>query len=91
MLRVFKWLWDKAEAHGEQKVLAQLYSMRQYHYQQAEIAYLKAKHESDDPKYEDKMDTFMFPKLTPQEHSAVATKVTDFITNYEKQESTDGR
>jgi len=86
MLKVFEWLWDKAEKHGEQKVLARLYSMRQYHNLQSEIAFLVDKHESKKPKYEDKHDAFMTPRLTPQEHSAVARKISDFINIYEKSE-----
>jgi hypothetical protein len=86
MLKVFKWLWDKAEKHGEQKVLAGLHSMRQYHHLQSEIAYLEAKHEPKKPRYEDKHDVFMIPRLTPQEHGAVAQKISDFINIYEKSE-----
>jgi hypothetical protein len=93
MIKVFKWLWDKAEAQGEQRVLDQLYGLRSYHQQQAEIAYLKAKHEPDEPRYDDKMEKFMFPKLTPQEHSAVASKVGDLITVIERtrEDRADGR
>lgn len=84
MSNIFKWLWDKAEKHGEQKVIAQLHALAEYHQLKSQIAYLQEKYEPDSPKYDNEM--FMMPKLTPQEHSAISSKVFDFISKYHEQE-----
>lgn len=86
MVKVFKWLWDKAEKHGEQKVIAQLLGLRSYHMLKAELTYMKTKYEPDDHKREDDVRRFMSPVLTAQEHSAIAGMLGDFVTNYDEQQ-----
>lgn len=86
MLGVFKWIWQKAEAHGEQRILDRLYGLLSYHRQQAELAYFKDKYEpgsdADDDMFKRK---FMRPKLSPKEHGAVAGEVSRLITDIERQ------
>lgn len=85
MLGIFKWIWQKAEAHGEQRVLDQLYGLRSYHHQQAELAYFKTKYEPDtDTKDDMDMRRFMRPKLSPKEHSAVAGELSQLLTDIER-------
>ena len=82
MFKVFKWLWDKAELHGEQRVLDQLYYLRSYHVHQAELAYFKNKYEpsKDD---EDDFKNMFKPKLSPNEHGAVAGELGILISDIE--------
>ncbi len=86
MLKVFKWLWDKAQDHGERRILDQLYGLLSYHRQQAEIAFYKEKYElgsdNDDDMFKRK---FMRPKLSPKEHGAVAGELSRLITDIERQ------
>lgn len=86
MLKIFKWLWDKAEEQGREKARAEIYYLRTYHIQKAEIAMLKAKHEPDDGRYEDEFKNMFQPKLTPQEHSAIANELGRMIDNWENQD-----
>lgn len=83
MLRLFQWLWGKAEAHGEQRVLDHFYALRFYHQQQAEIAFLREKVEPPDTR-----DSNFAPReirrLSPQEHSAIVGAVGDLITVIER-------
>lgn len=92
MLRLIKWIWDKAEAQGRENARAEIYGLRTYHIQKAEIAMLKARYEPDDPKYDKEFERFMQPKLTPQEHSAIANELGRMISNWHDQEvRNDGR
>lgn len=89
MLRVFKWLWDKAEDHGEQKILAQLHNLREYHNLKSEIAYLRDRYEPEDDDIHSKKAMFSRPRLTPKEHGAIASELDKILRqNYEAK---DGR
>lgn len=84
MIKVFKWLWDKAQNHGEQKVLNILYGLRTYHIQKAELMYYKNKYEPE--KFDDNdIRKFMSPRLSPKEHSAIANELGRLLTDFEKQ------
>lgn len=84
MFKTFKWLWDKAEAQGEQKILDRFYALRSYHQQQAEVAYLRSKYEPETTEHENLLEKFRLPKLTPKEHSAIVRIVGDLITVIER-------
>lgn len=86
MLGLFKWIWEKAEAHGEQRVLDRLYGLRSYHIQQAEIIYLKERHDPDSLKMaDDDIRKFIQPRMSPNEHSAVANELGRLLTDIERQ------
>lgn len=91
MFKTFKWLWDKAQHYGEERVIALVHSRAEYHRMQAEIAYLK----KDDKLDDEPMRRFERPRLSPQEHSAVSSAlhyiITDYMRAYEKPEDKDGR
>lgn len=86
MLGVFKWIWQKAEAHGEQRLLDRLYGLRTYHIQKAEIIYLKERYDPDSLKMDDDdIRKFMPPRMSPKEHSAIANELGRLLTDIEKQ------
>lgn len=85
MLGLFKWIWQKAQAHGEQRILDRLYGLRSYHHQQAELAYFKDRYEPDTKDDKDDFRKFMRPKLSPKEHSAVAGELSRLLTDIERQ------
>lgn len=86
MLKIFKWLWDKAETQGREKARAEIYGLRTYHIQKAEIAMLKKRYEPDEPKYKDDIRDMFQPRLSPQEHSAIANELGRMINNWESQD-----
>lgn len=83
MLRVIKWIWDKAEQSGKDKILHQLYYLRTYHIQKAEVEYLRGRLL---PKAKEKDDVFMDKKLSPDEHSAIAGELGKILTEIENQQ-----
>lgn len=93
MLRLFKWVYELGVKHGTERARAEIYGLRTYHIQKAEIAMLKARYEPDEPKYKDDFANMFEPKLTPQEHSAIANELGRMITNWHDQEEArqDGR
>lgn len=82
MIKTFKWLWNKAERYGRDKVLSELSAMRGYHNMKAETAFLKAKYEPTEPK--DRDDMFLRPRLTPNEHSAISSALSEFLSSQYK-------
>lgn len=93
MIRVFKWLWDKAEQNGRNQIIWQLEGLAAYHRNQAEIKTLK---EVAGIKDESEFEGLrILPNLTPKEHSAVSCEVGHLLTTiYRKEESmkdNDGR
>ena len=93
MFKTFKWLWDKAQHYGQERVIALIHSRAEYHRMMAETAHLKQKYQPDDD--DGPMRKFERPRSTPQEHSAIANAlhsvITDFMRMYENEEGNDGR
>lgn len=87
MLKVFKWLWDKAEEHGREQVLADIHSIRQYHLLESEIAFLKKKYEVEDPNT--KSPRFPIKTLLPMEHGAIADEMSKVLQRWHE-ENKDG-
>lgn len=89
MIKVFKWLWDKAEEHGREQVLADLHSRREYHHLKAEIAHLKGKYEPEDEK-DSRFSPFPIRTMLPMEHGAISGEL-DKVLNHWYEVTKDGR
>lgn len=88
MFKTFKWLWDEAEKHGEQKVLAELHGIRQYHRLQEEISFMRDKFMPPETK-----DSTFAPKsirrMSALEHGAIADALGNVVRRFEEHD--DGR
>lgn len=86
MLKVFKWLWDKAWSAGEQKVLATAHNLALYHQQKAEVTSLRDMY---CPGTDAQKDIEWLPKLTSAEHSAVSSAMFNLIAMFDEDDKQD--
>ena len=90
MFKTFKWLWDKAQHYGEERIIAMVHSRAEYHRLMAETAHLKQRYEPDD---DDKnpMRKFERPRYSAQEHSVIASALHDVLTDHYRQQENEVR
>lgn len=81
MLKIFKWLWYKAETNAAQKIIDELGAFADYHKMKSEIEYLISKHE---PRKPESPNPFPSQKLDPTQHEAVSNEIYKFIDLIER-------
>ncbi len=77
MIKVFKWLWNKAEKHGREQVITELRALREYHYLKAQISLLERKYEPDTGE----RGTYK-NYLPPKHHEAIAGELGIILERY---------
>lgn len=85
MIKTFKWLWDKAQSYGEERIVARIHSKAEYHRLKSESAILKEKHE---PNSEDDREFSMFagPRLSAEQHSLIQYELIRMLTDYYREQ-----
>lgn len=84
MLRTFKWLWDKAQHYGEERIIALVHSRAEYHRLMAETAYLRQQHEPE--KDDEPMRRFERPRYSAKEHSVINSALNNILTDYYREQ-----
>ena len=73
MIKTLKWIYKLGATHRESQILDQLTGAARYHRQQAELAFYR----KDEPDNRNNLFRDFIPRLTPQEHDAIATALYD--------------